>query len=463
MSKLDKKKSIILGIIGLAIVIIIFVKVIPQIGDYSAAADAIAAMSTLAKVLIAVSVLIYLAVYGLPFMAATPGLRYWKSQQVNQAAFAISNGVPAGGAFGLAVQFAMLTSYRIPGHRGNGGDHGRRPLEHVRQPGPADLRRGRPDRVGRRHELRVGGARWASTILVVGIGLFVLVMRSESLALKIGNLANRLVSPLRPRIKALRDLDVVDADHQVPLRHVRAAEGAMGPHHRRPSSSVIMTQFLIFYVALRGVQGWDEPGTSVLAAFGAFATAQIMLMVPITPGGLGTVDALIISLLVSMGVDEGAATAADLVWRAASYVPQIIIGIIALVSWFRTAGRTYAAVTPDRRPDPGSRLIAFGVSPRRHRAAIPRVDRPGRRGRGSLRRPGLRFLCCARARRPRSHDLAALRGPGGQLHRGPDGRGPVRTAGIADGPTWWRPTWRVVRPRPGTPASSTRTWPCAGG
>ena len=69
--------------------------------------------------------------------------------------------------------------------------------------------------------------------------------------------------------------------------------------------SVIMTQFLILYVALRGVQGWDKPGTSVIAAFGAFATSQIMLMVPITPGGLGTVDALMISLLQSVGVGGG--------------------------------------------------------------------------------------------------------------------------------------------------------------
>ena len=110
--------------------------------------------------------------------------------------------------------------------------------------------------------------------------------------------------------------------------------------------SVIMTQFLIFYVALRGVEGWDEPGTSALAAFGAFATAQIMLMVPITPGGLGTVDALIIALLQSVGVSAGDATAADLVWRAASYVPQIIVGIIALITWFKKANEKFAAVAP---------------------------------------------------------------------------------------------------------------------
>ena len=59
-----------------------------------------------------------------------------------------------------------------------------------------------------------------------------------------------------------------------------------------------ITQFLIFYVALRGVEGWGSAGTSLLVAFGSFAVAQIGLMIPITPGGLGTVDAAMIALLI---------------------------------------------------------------------------------------------------------------------------------------------------------------------
>jgi uncharacterized protein (TIRG00374 family) len=352
MSKLDKKKSIILGVIGLAIVVIIFVKVIPQIGDYSAAADALQAMGIGAMIVVGASVILYLAVYGLPFMAATPGLKYWKSQQVNQAAFAISNGVPAGGAFGLAVQYAMLTSYRVSGTAATAA---------ITAVGLWSMfvSLGLPVFGVAALSLSGGDTSYAwvapvgLTILVVGIGLFVLIMRSESLALKIGHLANRMVGPFRSRIKALHDLDVVD-----PITTFRSdMYGLLKDRWSRITGAqlaVIMTQFLIFYVALRGVQGWDQPGTPVLAVFGAFATAQIMLMVPITPGGLGTVDALIISLLVSMGVDEGAATAADLVWRAASYVPQIIIGIVALVSWFRTAGRTYAAAAPTDGPAPAS-------------------------------------------------------------------------------------------------------------
>jgi uncharacterized protein (TIRG00374 family) len=111
--------------------------------------------------------------------------------------------------------------------------------------------------------------------------------------------------------------------------------------------AVILTQFAIFYASLRGVEGWDSAdGTSPLTAFAAFATSQIMLMVPITPGGLGTTDALMIALLQSMGVSGTVAQAADVVWRMASYLPQIIIGIIALLLWFRRASRTYAAAKP---------------------------------------------------------------------------------------------------------------------
>jgi len=70
--------------------------------------------------------------------------------------------------------------------------------------------------------------------------------------------------------------------------------------------------------------------------------AQIGLMIPITPGGLGTVDAAMIAVLTALGVDAGAATAADLVWRAASFVPQIAIGVIALITWSRQGTRALA-------------------------------------------------------------------------------------------------------------------------
>ena len=348
---LDKKKSIILGVIGLVIIIVIFWKVIPQIGDYSAAAEALADMGIGAMIIVGIAVLIYLFAYGFPFMAATPGLKYWRSQQVNQAAFAISNGVPAGGAFGLAVQYAMLTSFSVPGTVATSA---------ITAVGLWSMfvSLGLPI-LGVAALTASGGDTqydWVAplglALLVVGIALFVLVMRSAPLAVKVGHLGNKVINPLRGRVAKLKDLDVVGPITKFRTDMYGLLKSRWG-HITVAQLSVIMTQFLIMYVALRGVQGWDEPGTSVIAAFGAFATSQIMLMVPITPGGLGTVDAVMISLLQSVGVTAGDATAADLIWRAASYVPQVIIGIIALVTWFRKAGQKFAAAKPEPEPSTG--------------------------------------------------------------------------------------------------------------
>lgn len=356
-AKIDKKKSIILGVIGLIVIVLIFWKVIPTVGSYEDAAIALRDMSVPAVIAVVVCVLVYLAAYGFPFMAATPGLKYWRSQQVNQAAFAISNGVPAGGAFGLAIQFAMLNSYSVPATVATSAITAVGLWSMFVSLGLPVLGVAALNATGGATSYE--GTNFAFVaplglaILVVGIGLFILLMRSAPLAEKVGRLANKLVGPLRGRISKLKDLDLVG-----PITKFRSdMYGLLKSRWSQITLAqlgVIMTQFLIMYVALRGVQGWDEPGTSVIAAFGAFATSQIMLMVPITPGGLGTVDLVMIALLQSVGVSAGDATAADLIWRMASYLPQIVVGIVALITWFKKAGERFAAASPTTQAEPAA-------------------------------------------------------------------------------------------------------------
>jgi len=349
---LDKKKSIILGIIGLIFIVLIFWKVIPQVtgSGYQAAFAELADMTPLALIIIGATVLLYLVAYGFPFMAATPGLKYWPSQQVNQAAFAISNGVPAGGAFGLAVQYAMLASYRIPGSAATAA---------ITAVGLWSIfvSLGLPILGVAALTIEGGNSsyNWVAplglAVLVVIIVGFVLIMRSPKLAVAVGKLGNKLINPLRKHVAKLKDLDLV-----APISKFRA--DMYDVLRKRwlfltiAQLAVILTQFAIFYASLRGVEGWDAAGTSPLAAFAAFATSQIMLMVPITPGGLGTTDALMIALLQSMGVSGSVAQAADVVWRMASYLPQIIIGIIALLLWFRRANRAFAGTKPAETVQP---------------------------------------------------------------------------------------------------------------
>ena len=344
---LDKKKSIILGIIGLAFIVLIFWKVIPTIGSYSEAWESLQNMGWGAVSLIVIAVLVYLGVYGFTFMVAVPGLRFWQGQQVNQAAFAISNGVPGGGAVGLAVQYGMLTSY------GTSPAATTAAITAVGLWGTF-ITLGFPI-IGVLALIAGGGGGTAYlTVALIGLAVLaaaatvlVLVIRSEALARRLGTWGNALLRPIGRRVKKLAAVDLVPAivNFRMSIHDVVVRRWAL---LTLAQSGIFFTQFLILYAALRGVEGWDQSGTPFLIAFGAFAISQVGLMIPITPGGVGTVDAFMIAILTGNGTADGAATAADLVWRASSFVPQIAIGVIALVLWYRRAGRTFAAKDSSR-------------------------------------------------------------------------------------------------------------------
>jgi uncharacterized protein (TIRG00374 family) len=349
---LDRRRSVVLGVVGLVTLAVIVVRVIPRIGSYSAAVTAMSTMTPVAVAVIVVAVVAYLAAYGLPFVAAVPGLGFWQGEQVNQAAFTIGNGLPAGGAVGLGVQYAMLA--------GDG----------VEQPAAAAA----IVAVGLWSTfvtlavpvlgvvaIAASGHASASYVLPAAVGLavlftaivgFALVIGRQSVAAAVGNLGNRVAAPVLRRVSSASSLDLAAA-----LLAFRA--GMVDLVRRRwaaitaAQAGVTITQFAIVYAALRGVQGWSVAGTSVLVVFGAFAVAQLGLLIPLTPGGLGTVDATMIAMLVTMGVPAGQATAADLVWRAASFVPQVLLGAGALLAWSRSATRegAWRSRQPQARPN----------------------------------------------------------------------------------------------------------------
>ncbi len=329
---LDKKKSIIAGLIALVFLVIVFVTVIPKFGDYAAAWTSIQNMPAGSIAALVGALLVYLFFYGWPFVASVPGLKYWQGQIVNESAFAVSNGVPAGGALGLGLQYAQLSTYGASPTAATAG---------ITATGVWSifLTLGLP--VLGVLALVVGGdsASQYYTSAAIGLGVlvamivvFALILRSEELARTIGGIADRVAHwglrlikrdgqlDLTAQILKLRN-DIVD----LVKRRWAAITAAQ--------VAVSFSQFGILLVAMIGVSGGELQGISGLQVFAAFAISQLGLMIPVTPGGLGTVDAAMIALMVSFGADEGAATAADLVWRAASFVPQIIIGLICIGIW----------------------------------------------------------------------------------------------------------------------------------
>lgn len=74
---------------------------------------------------------------------------------------------------------------------------------------------------------------------------------------------------------------------------------------------------------------------SLAAVFAAFTFGTLAGSIPITPGGLGTADAVYIAVMVAAGASHSAAVAGDLVFRTLTYLLPIPVGGITYVIWRR--------------------------------------------------------------------------------------------------------------------------------
>ena len=105
-----------------------------------------------------------------------------------------------------------------------------------------------------------------------------------------------------------------------------------------------MAPLLVLWAALEGL-GVTRTELSLVELFAAFSVALVLTAFPITPGGLGTVDAALIALLIAFGVDSSTAVAADLLWRSVWFMPQLLVGALAVakVGWDRRQARRVAS------------------------------------------------------------------------------------------------------------------------
>jgi uncharacterized membrane protein YbhN (UPF0104 family) len=91
----------------------------------------------------------------------------------------------------------------------------------------------------------------------------------------------------------------------------------------------------LFVVSLRAV-GVSTDNVSTPWVVLAFALGRLLVMIPVSPGGLGLVDLGFIGLL-TLGWGDGAnadlLSAGVLLYRGLSYLPPIIVGLGSWVFW----------------------------------------------------------------------------------------------------------------------------------
>ena len=171
--------------------------------------------------------------------------------------------------------------------------------------------------------------------MVVGalIGLFALILRSEPMARKLGGYADNMIKWAAGLIKK-------EADPNLAEGTVKFRNSVVGVVNERWGWITLanlgqqLAQFFILYMALLAI-GEGSSEATFIEAFAAFAFAKLATFIPLPPGGLGTVDAAMTAILVGFGVPNNDAMAATLIWRGATFFPQIVIGIITFLVYRR--------------------------------------------------------------------------------------------------------------------------------
>lgn len=339
----SRRRQVVRTVVSLAIVVLIFVGVLPRITDLSDVWADIRAMTPLEVVSLAAAGLWNLITYQFVLVAASPGLKLSQAFVMTQATTAVSNTVPAGSAVGVGMTYAMYSSWGFTKAQG---------ALYILVAGVWNTfaKLALPT-VALALLLIAGGAsagRVTAGLIGIGalaaaVGLFWTMLRSDRGAYRVGNFFGRVVSRLRqvfrrPPVRTWGEAAVAFRDETIGLlrrRWIALSVATLVSH---------LSLFAVLLVALRhvGVSQHDVPWTEALAVF---AFVRLVTAVPLTPGGLGIVELGLTAGLVAAGGQRSEVLAAVLVFRVLTYVLPIFVGAICYVVWRRKSSWRRPATT----------------------------------------------------------------------------------------------------------------------
>jgi uncharacterized membrane protein YbhN (UPF0104 family) len=244
---------------------------------------------------------------------------------------AVTNVLPGGDAAGAAVQFRMLGIAGIDPDNAAGG------LAASSLLGVGGLLAlpvfTLPAVLGGSHISR--GLVHAAFLGLGGFALFAVggtavLATNQPLAL-LGRAIQWLVNKIRRRRAPVTGLD---------QRMLHERDGILTALNERGPDAVLLVagrlgfDYLCLLAALRATGTDPKPALVLLA----YAAAAIVGLVPITPGGLGLVEASLSGMLVLSGISPGRAVLATLTYRLASYWLPLLVGSIAYLRFRRRYG-----------------------------------------------------------------------------------------------------------------------------
>ena len=343
-------KRLLQALVSVVIVVGIFVFVLPRLASYEDVWGTITDMTGLEVGSLALVGLWNLVTYWFVMVAVLPGLRFREAAVVNQASTAVSNTLPAGGAIGVGVTYAMYTSWGF-----TASEIALSAL--VSGVWNSFVKLGMPIVAVALLAITGGASAAELTAAVVGfatlglsITLFAFVLHSERLAAAVGRRIGAALSRIRVWVggRPLGDLG------EAALAFRRRTIGLLHDRWIRLSLATIVSHgslFIVLLVTLRHV-GVSEQALSWVEALVAFSIVRLVSALPVTPGGVGVVEAgLALALrLATDGQVDAEIVAAVLVFRAITYFMPIPLGASTYVFWRRN--RSWRR-TPEERAAAG--------------------------------------------------------------------------------------------------------------
>jgi len=301
-----------------------------QTGDWTAAIALITGGMVALSVVLGV---VNLATNWPPIVVALPGLKVKEAAVTNTAGAALSNTVPEGGAVATGLNYAMLRSWGFT----------------LGDTTSEVLVTGTWSQLTKYILLAIGlvvvvlqgwgppNLVWAAIILVVlvvvALVLLTLILRSAGFAGRLGARVDGWADAVRRRFSRFPDPNLTEG---LPLFRTQMV-GLLRLCWGRLTATMVVSQLtvvLVLGICVR-MQGLDEATISwavILVAWGLVTFAS--LLIP-TPGGIGVAEIVLVGVL-GHGLpasDQSAVLAAVLLYRIATFLVPIPIGLVTYLYW----------------------------------------------------------------------------------------------------------------------------------
>lgn len=324
--------------ITLLVLVLVFGFVIPQFADYEAIASYLGSISVSDWAVLVVLAGWFLLAYPIVLMTVLDGLKLREAFVNHMAGTAITNSVPSGGAIALGINYAMYLSWGFTPEAVSAGLlaagvwdwYARIALPILAVIAIALF----STALGWMWIVTIAGLAWVG----VSLWLLITILRSEAFA----SASARRIDGAAARVAGWVRRDPPDAYGGM-LRFRTELQGVIAHRAGKLTLATVANHVAMasLYTACVYAVGVTRQQIPIAWVVLSFALGRFLVMIPVSPGGLGLVDLGWIGLLTlgwqttmpDVPVNTDLISAGVLLFRALTLFPPILIGMGTWVFW----------------------------------------------------------------------------------------------------------------------------------